>query len=113
MAELFTIASTWESDTLSQEDRDSLKACVEELVGYPCKIACKENNGSVDIYVLSVRKNKVTDWIEIQSTGAVGVSFDMYYDPDSDSMDSLEDRCEEYNEENDVQFEESDSEPEE
>jgi len=89
---LFVLASTWE--TVESDARKALKEFITGLVGYPCQLACQPNNGSVDIYVQSIKKNRITDWIEIQPDGAVGVIFDSYEDKDPTS---LSDRCEDYN----------------
>jgi len=105
---MFAIANTW--DTLEDTERQALKELVSGLVRYPCKLACKPNNGSVDIYVFSVKKNKVTDWIEMQPSGAVGVLFDMYQNPDSSSVNNLDVACELYNESNGLTYEDSGSE---
>jgi hypothetical protein len=107
-AQYFGIANRWESADITDTDRTLLKKLVEELVGYPCKIACKENEGSVDIYVFSMRKSRVMDWLEIQPSGAIGVIFDEYSKPDSATK--LNDACEDYNERNGVEFQDSDDE---
>ena len=106
MSELYEVAASWE--TISFEERGPLRKLITELVGYPCKLACKPNNGSIDIYVFSEKKRAVTDWIEIQPSGALGVIFDMYEDVD---MSVLSDKCIDYNHSIDVEFE-SDSESE-
>ena len=106
MAELFTIASAFE--TASVEDRNKLKDVVRGLVGYACKIACKENTGCIDIYVFSELRNRVTDWVEIQPSGAMGVIFDMYDDPDSKAVESCDNACCKYNDACNVSFEETD-----
>jgi hypothetical protein len=108
MSDLFRIASSWESDSITEEDRIALKNCIEKLVGYPCRLACKENDGSIDIYVFSEEKKEVTDWIELQPSGAVGIIYDFYDDADSE----LDDACEGYNEEHDVVFKEEEEESE-
>jgi len=102
MARNFQIASAWESDTISVGDEPILKDFITGLVGYPCKIACASNDGCVDIYVFSEKKKKVTDWIEIQASGAVGVIYDLY--KKGDSTDTLDDACETYNEKNGFAF---------
>ena len=102
MARNFQIASAWETDTISVEDKQTLKDFITGLVGYPCKIACASNDECVDIYVYSEKKRKVTDWIEIQATGAVGVIYDLYNK--GDSTDKLDDVCESYNEKNGFVF---------
>lgn len=105
MAELYITAAAWEDDTTKEEDRNDLKKFVSDIVGYPCKLACKTNNGTVDIYVFSIKKNKVTDWIEIQPGGAVGVIFDFYDDPDSDAVVLLDVACENHNNGHGLTFE--------
>lgn len=110
MSANFVAASNWES--VSDAERKSLKNLIVELVGYPCKLACKPNNGSVDIYVFSERKGRVVDWLEIQDDGAIGVVFDQYENPDSKTVIRLSDACEDYNEKIGVCFE-SDSEDDE
>ena len=109
--EHFQIASTWESDNLTDEKRTVLKQFVTGLVGYPCKIACTPNNGSVDIFVFSEKNRKVTDWLELQPSGAIGVIFDLY--KEGVNTDNLDDACETYNEKQGLEFaEDSDSEDE-
>ena len=106
---LFTLALNWET----AEERGPLKEFITKLVGYECQLACKENDGSVDIYVQNAKKKKVTDWIEIQPDGAVGVIFECYK---SKEPTALSDRCEDYNESIKVVFDsdsDSDSEEEE
>ena len=93
---LFTIASSW--DTCEDSDRVPLRAVVTSLVGYDCKIACNANNGSVDIVILSIKTNSVTDWLEIQKSGAFGVIYEMY-ETSGSHPDQIQTqmRCDEYN----------------
>ena len=58
----------------------------------------------MDIYVFSEKKKKVTDWIEIQPTGAVGVIYDFY--TEGISTDKLDDACEAYNKTHNLVFDE-------
>lgn len=96
---IFTVAKNWE--TVTPEERQPLKELVTKLVGYPCQLACKINDDAVDIYVFSNEKKKVTDWLELQSNGAIGVIFDFYKkDPEA-----LCDRCDDYNTAINVVFE--------
>jgi hypothetical protein len=95
---LFDAASKW--DTLEDSARQALKKVITDLVGYPCKLACRPNDGVVDIYVFSMKANKVVDWIEIQPSGAVGVIFDLYGDYHTKAVDRIDDACEAYNEKN-------------
>jgi hypothetical protein len=104
MAQNYKIASEWESDTQATADKIVLKGIVTALVGYPCKISCKVTEETVDIYVFSEKKKKVTDWIEIQPTGAVGVIYDFY--SEGVSTDKLDDACEAYNTANNLEFDE-------
>jgi len=106
MAQNYKIAVEWESDTITVADKTSLKEFVMGLVGYPCKIACKTTDDTMDIYVFSEKKKKVTDWIEIQPSGAVGVIYDFYNE--GVNTDKLDDACEAYNKANGLDFEEED-----
>jgi hypothetical protein len=114
----YTVACRW--DTAKDSERRKVKRWITDLVGYPCKLACQPNEGVVDVYVLSEKKGEVTDWLEIQSSGAIGVIFDQYADPDADAVGKLSDHCEDYNESAGIVFvsddedsEDSDSEDEE
>lgn len=104
MAQNYKIAAEWESDAQTTADKIVLKGIVTALVGYPCKISCKVTEETVDIYVFSEKKKKVTDWIEIQPTGAVGVIYDFY--TEGVSTDNLDDACEAYNKTNNLEFDE-------
>jgi len=103
MSANFAAAAKWE--TASDTERKPLKNLITELVGYPCKLACNPNNGSVDIYVFSVRKGQVADWLEIQTDGAIGVVFDQYLKPEAKPVMRLSDACDDYNEKIGVSFE--------
>ena len=111
MAQNYKIASEWETDAITVTDKTALKEFVMGLVGYPCKIACKTAEDTLDIYVYSEKKKKVTDWIEIQPSGAVGVIYDFYNE--GVNTDKLDDACEAYNTKNGLEFmEEPDSDSE-
>jgi hypothetical protein len=112
MASLFKIARNMEAGSTTDEQRAELKEFVRGLVGYPCKIACKRNNGSVDIYVYSETVGAVTDWLELQSSGAIGVIFEFYPNPDDCSVSRVDVACENYNDSISAEFEESDSDEE-
>jgi hypothetical protein len=96
---LFTLAKNWE--TVEAEIRAPLKELIKSLVKYDCQLHCNDNNNSVDITVFNVELKKVTDWIEIQVDGAVGVIFDFY---SKDLPYALSDRCEDYNATHDLVF---------
>ena len=102
----FQIALLWE--TLPEPERTPLRTLITTIVGYPCKIACVPNNESVDIIVFSEKKRKETDWIEIQPTGAIGAIYDLYekYGVSDEAAQRIDDICDEYNEENEVEFQE-------
>lgn len=102
MAQNYKIASEWETDVITVTDKTALKEFVMGLVGYPCKIACKTAEDTLDIYVYSEKKKKVTDWIEIQPSGAVGVIYDFYNE--GVNTDKLDDACEAYNTKNGLAF---------
>jgi len=103
MARNCKIASEWE--TATDADKNELKSFIIGIVGYPCKIACKvSEEGTHDIYVFSEKKKRVTDWIEIQESGAIGVIYDFY--EAGVSTDRLETACETYNTANNLAFDE-------
>ena len=80
-------------------------------MGYPCKIACQLDDSStnyVEIYVMSERRGRVTDYLEIQPSGAVGVIFDLYDDPEKPVVGDLSDRCDAYNAREGLEFVEHD-----
>ena len=110
MADLFRIAMS--SVSSSEADRTKLKDQITRLVGYPCMISCHSNHGSVDIYVMSMKKRIVTDWLELQPSGAIGVIYDNYDDFNKAAMERLDDVYERYNALNGYEFF-SDSEEEE
>jgi hypothetical protein len=111
MASNYTTAKEWE--TLTDATRTPFKKWIADLVGYQCKVACQENTvGSMDIIVFNIKKGCITDWLELQPSGAIGVIFEEYEEPMPDHVDALSDRCEDYNEKIGVCFEESDSESE-
>ena len=97
---LFTLASSWE--TVEADARLPLKELITKLVGYPCQLSCQPNNDSIDIYVFSVEKKKITDWLELQPDGAIGVIYDLYK---GKGPHDLHDRCEDHNAALDVVFE--------
>lgn len=108
---MFAIAKRWEK--VSDAERAQLKAVVEGLVGYPCRLACLPTAGSVDIYVWCLGRQAVCDWLELQPSGAFGLIYDEYEDADAEAVIAVEDRCEEYNDAAGVEFvSDSDSESE-
>ena len=109
--EMHAVARRWNDAT--DAERRPLKALVERIVGYPCKIACQVNHESVDVFVQSNRTGEIEDFLELQPTGAIGVIYAQYEDPDAPAVVAVDDRCEDYNSGLGVEFaEESDSEDE-
>ena len=105
---LYEIASQWES--VSEAERAPLRAFVESLVRYPCKIAAQPlYGGEVHLIVFNIAAGAVTDYLELQPSGAIGVVFHLYDDPDSDEVGRLSDACDDHNAAAGVEFE-SDSE---
>jgi hypothetical protein len=66
-------------------------------------------DGSIHLIVFSVAAGAVKDYLELQSSGAIGVVFHLYDDPDSDVVGCLSDACDNHNEAAGTEFE-SDSE---
>jgi len=105
---IYRIATEWE--TLPDAERAPLRAIVERIVRYPCKIAAQPlDDGSVHLIVFCVAAGEVKDYLELQPTGAFGVVFHLYDDPDSADVWKISDACDDYNESVGVDFE-SDSE---
>ena len=97
-------------ENAAEEKVTEFKEFLRTLVGYSCKVACKPNHGSIDLYIFSEEKEAITDLIELQPSGAIGVIFDFY--PAHISPNRLDDACEAYNREHSVVFNESDDESE-
>jgi hypothetical protein len=105
---LYRLATNWE--TVSDTERAPLRILVESLVRYPCKIASVPlDDGGMHLVVFSVEANEVKDYLELQETGAFGVIFHLYDDPDSPDVWRVSDACDDYNASVGVDFE-SDSE---
>lgn len=111
-AELYNVVKRW--DDATDEERRSVKELVSRLVGYPCKIACEvKEEGRVEMFVLSNRTDDIEDVLEIQESGAIGLIYDQYDDPDAKRVVKVDNRCESYNDGLGLVFEEhSDSESE-
>jgi hypothetical protein len=95
----------------TEDQRTALKAFVTELVGYSCKISCQPGRDEdetvtdwVEVFVMSESRRRITDYLEIQPTGAVGVIFDLYDDPEKPVVGDLSDRCDAYNERHGLTF---------
>jgi hypothetical protein len=101
---LYDLTTRWE--TASDEERALLRTLVERLVGYPCKIAAMPlDDGTMHLIVFSVTAGAVKDYLELQPSGAIGVVFHLYDDPDSQGVGALSDACDDYNESMEVEFE--------
>ncbi len=104
---LYDIAKHWES--VSESERAPLRAFVESLVRYPCKIAAQPlEDGSMHLIVFSVAAGAVKDYLEMQPSGAIGVVFHLYDDPDSEEVVRLSDACDDRNAVAGVEFESDD-----
>lgn len=122
MSDLYAAALAATENRETEEQRAALKALVTQLVRYSCKISCqraKEEDEDaapgdwVEIFVMSESRRRITDYLEIQPSGAVGVIFDLYDDPEKPVVGDLSDRCDAYNERHGLTFaehEESDGE---
>ena len=110
MSHLYRIAKRWNSAKLSDEERNKLKSVVSKMAGYNCKIACDCDDGLVDIHVFSENEGRVTDWLDLQENGAFGLLDDMYRDKNRPLNRALQERCDEYNTENDLVYGEEDDE---
>lgn len=110
MSRLYSIAKSWNSDKITDEERSELKTIVSKLVEYPCKIACDYKHGLVDIHVFSEEVGRITDVLDLQKNGSFGL-VDDFYSPKKNPMNKkLYERCNEYNEDNDLVYDEEDDE---
>jgi hypothetical protein len=98
----YALAGCWPD--ASDAERAPFKEFVQELVGYECKLACIANDGWVDVYVLSVESGEVSDWLEVQPSGAIGVVFASYPNPEGYGVMRLSDKCDDYNDSMSVVF---------
>lgn len=117
---LYEVAQRWNDAT--DDERKPLKDLVMRLAGYPCKVACQthavddegEESPCVEIFVLSDRTGDIDDFLELQPSGAFGLIYDQYDDPDARRVVKVDNRCEAYNDSMGLTFEEhSDSEDDE
>lgn len=116
MTELYILATTW--DSITEEERAPLRTQVEKIVGYPCKLAMnlykpsegeceegEEDSECVEIYVMCNRRKVVTDWLELQPSGAFGIIDELYPATTKDSyLDKIETRCNSNNRTNHCEF---------
>jgi hypothetical protein len=109
--EIYRICAEW--DTASDANRLLAKEFVGRFIRYPFKMACIASREEdveecpvpfVEIYIQSDARKRVTDWLEIQATGAMGVVFDEYKDPEKPEVGRLSDACDEFNEATGVEF---------
>jgi Rad3-related DNA helicase len=121
MSDLYAAALAATENRETEEQRAALKALVTQLVRYSCKISCQRGKEEdedaapgdwVEIFVMSESRRRITDYLEIQPSGAVGVIFDLYDDPEKPAVGDLSDRCDAYNDQKGVSFEEHDDDEE-
>lgn len=114
-AALYSVAVRWNDAT--DDERRPLKELVTRLVGYACKVACQtreedEGHRRVEIFVLSDSTGEIDDFLELQPSGAIGLIYDQYDDPDATRVINVDNRCEAYNDGLGVTFEEHSDEEE-
>jgi len=107
---LYALATSW--DTLADDKREPLRKVIREIVGYDCKIAAQSQEDCVHLFIWSINKRKITDWLEIQPSGALGVVFDEYKDPNAPAVSKVSDACDDYNDQQNLEFEDSDDDEE-
>jgi hypothetical protein len=109
--EIYRICSVW--DTATDAERRVAKAFFGRFIRYGFKMACVPSDEEdaaecpvpfVEIYIQSDKRGRVTDWMEIQATGAVGVVFGEYRDPDAAAVGALSDACDDFNEAAGLEF---------
>lgn len=109
--EIYRICSVW--DTATDAERRVAKAFFARFIHYGFKMACVPSDEGdaeecpvpfVEIYIQSDKRGRVTDWLEIQETGAIGVVFGEYRDPESDAVSALSNACDDFNEAAGVDF---------
>jgi hypothetical protein len=98
---LYRIATAWE--TASDKERFSLKEFISRIVGYPCKIACKDCDGVAEVYVMSERSGRIEDWIEIHENGSIWPIEEIYQEKRRRLRDSVGAACSAYNDEHDLE----------
>jgi len=108
---LYALATSW--DTLADDKREPLRKVIREIVGYDCNIAAQSQEDCVHLFIWSINKRKITDWLEIQPSGALGVMFDEYKDPNAPAVSKVSDACDDYNDQQNLEFEDSDDDEEE
>jgi hypothetical protein len=111
--EIYRICAEW--DTAADADRVRAKAFFSRFITYRFKMACVPSEEDcpvpfVTVYIQSEARNRVTDWLEIQATGAIGVVFDEYTDPNKPAVGVISDVCDEFNESAGLEFAEDDEE---
>ena len=108
---LYALATSW--DTLADDKREPLRKVIREIVGYDWKIAAQSQEDCVHLFIWSINKRKITDWLEIQPSGALGVVFGEYKDPNAPAVSKVSDACDDYNDQQNLEFEDSDDDEEE
>jgi hypothetical protein len=98
---LYSIAMGWES--AGDKERRSLKDFISRIVGYSCKIACKDCDGVAEVYVMSDKTGRIEDWIEIHENGAIWPIEEIYDEKRRRLRDSVTSACNAYNDEYDLE----------
>ena len=97
---LYEIAVDWEG--ADNKERFALKEFIKGVVGYACKVACKECDGVAEVYVMSDKSGRIEDWIEIHDNGAIWPIEEIYAEKRRRIRDALVTACETYNDEHGV-----------
>jgi hypothetical protein len=109
--EIYRICAEW--DTAPDAERRVAKAFFARFIKYSFKMACVPSTEEdaaecpvpfVEIYIQSDKRGRVTDWLEIQATGALGVVFGEYRDPDAPEVGAMSDACDDFNEAAGLEF---------
>jgi hypothetical protein len=105
---LYETAVDWEGT--GDRERHALKEFIKGIVGYPCKVACKECDGVAEVYVMSERSGRIEDWIEIHENGAIWPIEEIYEEKRRRLRDALVTACGAYNDAHGVDVPEDDEE---
>lgn len=102
---LYEIASRWEQDKTTREEREQLKSVVRRLVGFVARVACDPHEDGVDILVQRAdgHSNEIEYILEIQPSGAIAVVVDDDHPLDR-RLRRIQEECDDYNSENNVEI---------
>ena len=110
LPDLYETAIDWEGT--GDRQRYALKEFIKGIVGYPCKVACKDCDGVAEVYVMSERSGRIEDWIEIHENGAIWPIEELYEEKRRRIRDSVIAACDAFNEEHGVEVPDDEEEDE-